>query len=438
MKRSLQHHLSRILILVVLASGVLASAAAFYFAYAEAQEFQDDALRQIAALSLGGRSELRQLHTAREAVADPESRIHLIRLPEGPRPKWLPVEIEPGFHTLAIPGDEGDMRVFVRDNGSGNRLVVAQSTESRNEIAFNSALRTLLPLLILLPILIGLITFTLRSEFKSLRRLAEHLDTQAAERPGRLPVHDLPEEIMPFVQAIDRLLERVDKMIAGQRRFIADAAHELRTPLTALSLQVQNLAQADTREQMQERLKPLQAGIERARNLTGQLLDLARVQASESTRSEVDASALGLELIAEFHPIAEAKNIDLGMDARGLRTLTTDAIALRLIIRNGLENAIKYTPPGGQVTLTLSQREGEAYIEIIDSGCGISAGELERAFDRFHRIAEAGEGSGLGLAIVQEAANRAGGTLSLFNREDSSGLVFRYTQRLVQNDSASN
>jgi len=140
--RSLQRHLSKMLAVAVLACGVIATAVAFYFAYAEAQEFQDDALRQIAALSAGGASDIRQLDAASKSVEDPESRIRVVRLPAGPRPAWLPPDIAPGLHTLAGSGGQEAMRVFVRDTGHGGRLAVAQSTDSRNEIALNSALRT--------------------------------------------------------------------------------------------------------------------------------------------------------------------------------------------------------------------------------------------------------------------------------------------------------
>lgn len=415
--------------MAVLLCGVVAALVAFYFAYSEAQEFQDDTLRQIAALSAGGRSEIQQLDAASKVVEDPESRIRVVRLPAGPRPEWLPQGIEPGFHTLAEIAGQGEMRAFVRDTGNGGRLVVAQSTESRNEIALNSTLRTLIPLLVLLPILIGLIAFIVRGEFMPIRRLSENLDRQAAHRPTRLPQHDLPEEITPFVEAINRLLERVDKMIVEQRRFIADAAHELRTPLTALSLQAQNLAQAGSPEEMHERLVPLQTGIERARRLAAQLLDLARLQASEATTYvEVDLQALARELMAEFHPVAEAKGIDLGMDDAGLESIQSDPRALRLVIRNALENAIKYTPHGGEVTLRLRQGDGRALIEVVDNGPGIPTAALRHAFDAFHRLSNDGEGSGLGLAIAREAAARSGGTVALRNRESGPGLVFCYMQ----------
>ena len=187
MKRSLQRHLSITLALAILGGGILASLVSFYFAYSEAQEFQDDALRQIAALSADTRSELRRLNAAGRAVEDPESRIQLIRLPEGPRPAWLPADVSLGFHTLETHEGEGRMRVFVRNAHNDARLVVAQSTDSRDEIALNSALRTLIPLLVLLPLLVGLMTQIVRRELTPLRRLSERLDRQKADRPLPLP-----------------------------------------------------------------------------------------------------------------------------------------------------------------------------------------------------------------------------------------------------------
>lgn len=427
MSRSLRLQLSKTLVLAVLACGAVASLAAFYFAYSEAQEFQDDTLRQIAALSVGARSQMRQLDAAGKAVEDPESRVRIVRLPIDPRPRWLPANVGAGFHTVALPSGQGDMRIFVRDTGNGRWLVVAQSTESRNEIAFNSALRTLIPLLVLLPILVGLIAIIARRELTPLTRLSDDLDHQSAAQPSALPEAGVPDEIIPFVQAINRLLERVEKLIAGQRRFVADAAHELRTPLTALSLQAQNLAQADTPERMRERLVPLQAGIERARRLTVQLLDLARLQAGGHASTEIDVPALARELAAEFQPLAEAKEIDLGIEEAGLKSMRSDPQALGLIMRNALDNALKYTPRGGKVTLRLRRLGNGASVEVIDNGPGIPVEELERVFNPFHRLPNAtAEGSGLGLAIVREAAARAGGTVSLENRKP--GLVFCFTQ----------
>ncbi|HEX8978163.1 MAG TPA: ATP-binding protein [Parasulfuritortus sp.] len=429
MKRSLQRHLSRSLALAIVAGGILASLVSFYFAYSEAQEFQDDTLRQVAALGAGSQAEMRRLAAAGRGVEDAESRIHVYHLPGGPLPAWLPAGLGPGFHTLDAGAGQGTMRVYVRDAGGG-RVAVAQSTDSRNEIAQNSALRTLLPLLVLLPVLIALTAQIVRRELTALRHLSEDLDRQAADRPATLPEQDLPDEIVPFVQAINRLLARVERMVAEQRRFVADAAHELRTPLTALSLQAQNIARAESAEAMRERLVPLQAGIERARKMTVQLLNLARLQAGNEAATMVDLPAFVRQLIAESLPMAEAKHIDLGLEDGGdVPPLTVDPDALRLVLRNALENALKYTPPGGTVTLRLARENDAAVIEVVDDGPGIPAEERERAFDPFYRLPDSeGEGSGLGLAIAREAAARLGGRVDLHDNPAGHGLVFRYVQ----------
>jgi two-component system OmpR family sensor kinase len=431
MKRSLQRRLSLMLALAILAGGVIASLLSFFFAYSDAQEFQDDTLRQVAALSAGGVSEMPRLDAVGKTVADPESRIQVIRLPVDRRPPWLPDGLQSGLHTLDATSGPGRTRVFVREARNDGRVIVIQSTESRDEIAFNSALRTLIPLLLLLPVLITLTVYIVRYELAAVRHLSERLDQQAADQPQPLPELGLPGEIAPFVQAINRLLARVNTMVAGQRRFIADAAHELRTPLTALSLQAQNLGQSESLEVMRERLLPLQAGIERARKITVQLLNLARTQAGTDADTKIDVSALARELIAEQLPVAEARHIDLGLEETTAVSLRADPETLRMIMRNALENALKYTPEGGEVTLRLRTDNASALIEIVDNGPGISNDERERAFEAFHRLPDAtGEGSGLGLAITRAAANRLGGHVHLEGRKDGHGLVFSYRQPL--------
>lgn len=431
MGRSLQGHLTITLSLAILGAGIVASLVSFYFAYSEAEEFQDDALRQVAALSLGGGSEIQRLYAASKSISDPESRIQVIRLPQDPRPAWLPKDITVGFHTLQVDTDEGAQRILVRQANGTNRIVVLQSTQSRDEIARNSALRTLVPLLLLLPLLAGLTAGIVRRELAPVRHLADHLDRQAADQNQPLPDHDLPKEIAPFVQAINRLLARVGKLIGEQRRFIADAAHELRTPLAALSLQAQNVGHAETAEAMRARLVPLQAGIERARNLTVQLLNLARTQSGALEPAAVNISQLARELIAEYLPMAEAKEIDLGMEEIDNLVLYSHAETLRLILRNALDNALKYTQRGGEVTLRLAQDGGTAIIEVVDNGPGIADDRKAQAFSPFYRVEEAsGEGSGLGLAIAREAAGRLGGEVRLLDNERGKGLVFQYRQSI--------
>lgn len=430
MSNSLQQRLSVWLSIAIVVTGFLATGVSFWLAYDEAQELQDNSLRQIALLSGDGAADSVSSVTRRQPRSDndPETRIMVIHLPRDPRPGWLAGDLPPGFHTLNA--GEARLRVFVRDTSSGRRTVVAQPTDARDELAINSALRTLIPLLLLLPVLVWLIVRIVRSELAPITRLSRSLDEQPADRPQPIADDTLPDEITPFVHAINRLLERVNHLMGQQRRFIADAAHELRTPLTALSIQAQNVKQADSLEAAHERVVALQAGIERARQLTEQLLNLARTQAGTSEASMVNISAMARELIAEYLPMAEAKRIDLGLEEIAPLSLRTSPESLRLILRNALENALKYTPEGGEVTLRLLSDHDSAVIEVVDNGPGIPDSERERVFDPFYRLSGAsGEGSGLGLSIAREAAIRQGGTVSLHERQGGSGLVFRYRQK---------
>ena len=429
MKHSLQNQLSRILSVAIVAAGLLAGALSFWMAYGEAQEFQDDTLRQIAAMASKGLLQGSDPASSKLQYPniDPEVRVVVMTLPpDGKAAAWLPHNLKPGFQTLHKP--DGDWRVFVRmKNGAG--AAVAQATEARNEIAINSALRTLLPLLLLLPLLVWLAVRIVRKELYPVRALAQTLDAQPAGDPAQLPEAGCPDEIIPFIRSINQLLERTRLLMADQRRFIADAAHELRTPLTALSLQAQNLAKVASTEEMRERVAPLKEGIERSRRLTEQLLSHARNQVGTPDLQGVDVAKLLRQLIAECIPLAEAKHIDVGMEGDEGMTLDSDPQMLLLVLRNALENALRYTPEHGEVTLRYRIEGTDAVIEVADSGPGIPAGDRERVFDPFYRIAgSGGTGSGLGLAIARDAATRLGGSVSLHQREQGDGLVFRYRQ----------
>lgn len=436
MNRSLQRHLSRMLALAILAAGMVAAAASFAYAYFQAQEFQDDTLRQIAALAAGngpalGRQPPANADAIEGTIDDSDSPVMILRLPlvaGASKPAWLPDDAAAGFHTLSN-GDQR-MRVFISTAGPGRRLAVAQATDVRDDAAFDSAMRTLVPLLVLLPLLVGIAAYIVRAELAPVRRLAASLNEQRAERPQPLPDEEVPEEIADFVNAINSLLARMGVLMAEQRRFIADAAHELRSPLTALSVQAQNLDHASSLPKMRERVAPLRAGIERARQLTEQLLSLARTQAAENAPAAVDVSHLARDLIADCLPLAEAKDIDLGLDETTALTVAANPDTLRVILKNALDNAIRYTPAGGEVTLRLTQDEEDAVMEVVDTGPGIPATERERVFDAFYRVpGSAGDGSGLGLAIAREAAARLGGSVSLGEGPGGTGLLFRYRQR---------
>lgn len=433
MNNSLQRRLSIWLSAAIVVTGILAAVVSFTLTYDDTKEFQDHMLKQIALLEArnrGGSIPAGYPHSER-ASKDSETRIVIVHLPDDPRPDWLDADIKRGFHTLET--DKGRARLFVLQDASGNTTVVAQPTNTRDEIAMNSALVALVSLLLLLPLMAWITVRIVRNQLAPVNQLAAHLDVQRADRPGPLSENDVPEEIMPFVQAINRLLQRVSDLISQQRRFIANAAHELRSPLTALSVQAENLKQSTTMQAMHERVQPLQAGIERARKLTEQLLSLAKAQSATPEAGPVNVSAMARELIAEYLPMSEAKGIDLGLEEAAHMTLIAAPETLRMMLRNVLENALKYTPDGGEVTLRLYSNDTSDIIEIVDNGPGISVAERERVFDPFYRTpGSAGEGSGLGLSIAMEAALGLGGGLAPYDRPDGSGLIVRYQQNSKQ------
>lgn len=432
MNNSLQHRLSIGLGMVIVAAGIVAAGISFWLAFGEAQEFQDGSLRQIAVLVDADRLPVRGQRAAPGTDNDPEARIVVQRLAPpaetGADELPLPVDLAPGFHTIDVNGS--GWRIYVRSLRNGTRIAVAQETQVRAEAASDGALRTLFPVITLIPLLAFLSRWLVGASLAPVRTLAHVADAQPEDRPAPLPTDGVPDEIAPFVQSINRLLERVHRLISQQRRFIADAAHELRTPLTALSVQAQNVQKATSIETAHARVVPLLAGIERARQLTEQLLSLARTQASETADTQVSVPTLARELIAEYLPLAETKKIDLGLEEVATLSVRAAPESLRLIVKNALENALKYTPDGGEVTLRLLEEGNDALIEVVDNGPGIAAETRERAFDPFYRMpAAVGEGSGLGLAIAREAASRLGGTVSLHERTGGRGLVFRYRQR---------
>jgi two-component system OmpR family sensor kinase len=434
---SLQRRLTLTLALAIMVAGLVAAAASFVFGYFEAQELQDDTLRQIAALAApnaaDGRNDAAGLRTMPTLISEHESRITVMHLAGDVRPAWLAANLTPGLHTL--DNANGSMRVFVRSLPQDERIVVAQRTDLRDEIALNSALRTLVPVILLLPLLGWLTARIVAAELAPVRRLAQSLDAQPSDVLAPLPATDIPDEVSSFVGAINRLLERVNRLMGEQRRFVADAAHELRTPLSALSIQAQNLENAESLEVARQRLVPLRSGLERTQRLAEQLLTLAKTQADTNERTEVDVSNAIRAVIAEFVASAQLRGIDLGMEEVAKVAIPASSDVLRLILSNAIDNALRHTPPGGVVTVRVAAQGNDAIIEVIDTGPGIPEPERTRAFDAFYRLeGSAGNGSGLGLTIARDAAIRLGGELTLEARADREGLVVRYRQRRAHLD----
>ena len=253
-----------------------------------------------------------------------------------------------------------------------------------------------------------------------------------------LPSEDLPDEVLPLIVVLNDLLQRLDNALHSQRKFVADAAHELRTPLTAVQLQTQLLQRISDPGERQQALAQIRAGTARASHLVQQLLILARMEPEEWERPfiAVDLSALIKSVISEQAQFASTRQIDLGFTDDEPVSILGDSESLRIMLGNLIDNALRYTPEGGEVDVALHKTGEIVSLEILDNGPGIPPAERELVFSRFHRSpGTKGLGSGLGLAIIKEVISRHRGEISLSGRENSKGL--KVTIRLPLNCSGS-
>ncbi|MGE0069318.1 MAG: sensor histidine kinase [Thiomonas sp.] len=414
----------------VVVVGLGTAALSYFFGYQEANELQDAQLRQIASLVQRWGSFPGGALDPAGADVDRDARIVVQRLgaPVGTHGLSLPPDLPDGMQV--VQSGEHAWRVFVQPGAQG-RIAVAQRTDLRTDEAIDSAQRTLFPLLALIPLLALLAAWVVRRALRPLRQMAHGVDARSEADLQPLPETDVPQEILPFVHSINRLLLRLSASMEQQRRFVADAAHELRTPIAVLSMQVDNLKPLQLPTQARERVKALQEGLRRARTVVEQLLTLARSQGEQAVqRQRIDPSSVMREVIADLLPLAESRHIDLGIDRADAVRLSTDPAALYTLLRNAVDNALRYTPQGGRVDLRVRAEADRVVIEVQDSGPGIAPEQLQRVFDPFVRLPGAqSEGSGLGLAIIQRIAQRLGGSVWLENAPEG-GLILRYSQPL--------
>lgn len=336
-------------------------------------------------------------------------------------PLPLPTTLSDGLHTLDVGSEP--FRVLVKTTASGERIAVAQETGVRDEIARDSALRTLMPFLILVPILLLIVADLVRKMFRPIAALSTEIDQRAEQELHAVEEDHLPVEVRPFVVAINRLLTRVAQSMDAQRRFVADAAHELRSPLTAISLQAERLAETEMSDLARERLTTLQRGIKRGRNLLDQLLTLAKVQTTpDLPKSPVSVQGIYRRVLEDLMPLAEAKRIDIGVEGEQDAPVLVNELDMIAVVKNLVDNAIRYTPEGGRIDMSVSTAEGRAVLSIQDNGPGIALAEQERVFDPFYRTLGSDQvGSGLGLSIVKTISGRIGAEIQLGFSDELKG-----------------
>ena len=344
----------------------------------------------------------------------------------------LPTSLHDGLQTIEV--SEVQWRVIAAHDASGQAFGIAQRQTVRDEVARDSAVAALVPMLVLVPLLLLIVNLLLRQGFAPLVALSGEVDQGDERQLKPLRTDGIPKEALPLVLAVNRLLARLGGVLEQQRRMVADAAHELRTPVAAARVQADNLAHADLSPDARERLESLQRGLARNSELVEQLLKFARVQGAMPTvHQPIALDVLIRTSIEETLLLAEMHEIDLGcirLDRAQVRGDPSHAYAL---IRNAIDNAVRYTPAGGWVDVSLVVEEGEAVLAVEDTGPGIPVELRDRVFEPFFRILGSHQsGNGLGLAIVRSAAQALGGRVELTTRLDGQpGLRFVYRQKLA-------
>ena len=335
----------------------------------------------------------------------------------------LPQRAVLGFSTVEARGTT--YRLFSVATGS-QVIQVAQDLAARRQMASTLALRTVSPIVLLVPLLMLLVWWVVSASLAPVTRVQRQIAARQADDLSELNEADLPDEIRPLVHELNMLFTRVQQAFDAQKNFVADAAHELRSPLAALKLQVQGLRRATDDGTREISVNRLSAGIDRATRLVEQLLVLARQQATSAAdaRTEpVELARLARLVLADMAGAAASRQIDLGLVHADACLVAGHEEALRILMRNLLDNAIKYTPDGGTVNLAIHGSDGNVVLTVDDSGAGIAAPDRERVLDRFYRVAGAqGSGSGLGLAIVKTIANLHHASLSLEASGSLGGL----------------
>ena len=434
LKQSLQIRISIALILMFLPLSIIAGAFSYYQTYHEAEELQDDLLRQTAAYINPKTTDYTQIGSENHILIQTFGQEDTVPLSD---------TLGEGFHTIkgSVDDDDDDdeYRAYIRQTPQG-KIAVLQETEYRDDLAATAAYQSVLPLLIALPLMILLTVWITYRAMRPVKTLSASLGQRRSDDLSPLDGEGVPSEIQGFVTAINQLLQRTGENIRRQQRFIADAAHELRSPLTALSLQAERLTKLPQSDEAREQTGLILQSIQRNRHLLEQLLTHARAQGSETQRNLTDISlqAQFRRVLQELMPLALDKQQDIGVAVENDLRIRADDTEIYTLIKTFTDNAIRYTPAGGRIDIGFSETPTTLTIWVEDDGPGIPAAERSRVTDAFYRIlGTEQQGTGLGLSIADAIAKRYGGKLILADsRNFAHGLLIQaqLDKRLLKAD----
>lgn len=332
-----------------------------------------------------------------------------------------------GFSDLTI--QDSDWRAYAKYNIKLNtKTIVAERYETRNELSDRITRNNGYILLVSFPIFVILIWLIVGLALRSVTKVTNEISNRASTYLEPVDTSTLPVEIKPLVVELNHLFNRLKLAFDRNKRFAGDAAHELRTPLAALKTQTQVALIADNPVDRNHALNKILEGVDRSSHVVAQLLTLSRLSQEETLHDvhPVDLQKVATEIIAYLVPIALEKNIDIELSPPPPHTtiLGNDTI-LGILIRNIVDNAIRYTPQKGSVKVTLLNTKNEVIFRVLDTGPGIPLELRERVFERFYRIlGTEAAGSGLGLAIVNQITELHHGMIHLNTPENGMGLQF--------------
>lgn len=313
---------------------------------------------------------------------------------------------------------------------------VAETLDKRAQLANEIIKGVILPQFIILPIVLALVWFALTRGLSPLAQLQERIRARRPDDLSPIDSRQVPEEISPLVGSLNDMLERLSQTIDMQKRFIADAAHQMKTPLAGMRMQSELALRQRDPDEIRRSLEQLATSSESATRLVNQLLALARAENQPHAGAAfvmLDLNVLAREVVQDWVQASFARRIDLGFEPAALcLAIEGNPLMLRELLSNLIDNALRYTPAGGSVTVRVREEAGRMLLEVEDTGPGIAQAERAHVFERFYRILDnnSAPGSGLGLAIVREIVQQHGAAIEVFDnpRSDQAkwpGCLFR-------------
>lgn len=334
-----------------------------------------------------------------------------------------------GFHNKLV--EQQHWRVFTTINSKAHtRTVLAERYDTRNELGKRIALDDLYIMLLVLPLSGLLIWIAIGRGIDSLESVAEELANREPNYLEPVKIESVPEEIRPVIDELNKLFFRLKEAFEREARFAADAAHELRTPLAALKAQAQVALNTTDINEKNIALQKVIASVNRNTHIVQQLLTMSKLvpdQVFSCDLDNVDLIKITREILAMLAPSAIEKQIEIEFEAdQNVDMFPGTPTAISILVRNLVDNAIRYTDPGGHIVVRVRQQNKNVVLEVQDNGPGIAPQFRARVFERFFRVlGNKTTGSGLGLAIVQQIVSLHHAHIMLDNPETETGLIVR-------------